>query len=56
MRNFAVLVLVGALLALFAGCNTDVSQEEALEKSDEIESATTDLMDVDEIPAEEQRD
>ena len=56
MRNFAVLVLVGALLTLLAGCNTDVSQEDAVEKQDEIESATTDLMGVDEIPAEEQRD
>ncbi|MCH8980027.1 MAG: hypothetical protein IH945_12415 [Armatimonadetes bacterium] len=56
MRNFAVLVLVGALLALFAGCSTDISQEDAVEKQDEIETAAADSMGVDEIPAEEQRD
>jgi len=56
MRNFAVLVLVGALLALLAGCNTGVSAEDTVDKQGEIEDATKELMGVDEIPEEEQRD
>ena len=56
MRNFAVLVIVGALLALVVGCGTGVSAEDTADKQGEIEDATTELMDVDEIPEEDQRD
>ena len=56
MRRLTVLVLVGALMALVAGCNTGVSEKDTVDKQKEIEDATTDLMDVDEIPEEEQRD
>ena len=48
MRSLAVLVLAGALLALFAGCSTG-------DKQDEIEDATVKFLG-DEIPEEEKRD
>ena len=55
MRNFAVLVLVGALLALLAGCNTGVSAEDTLDKQQEIEEKTEDLLG-EPIPEDEKRD
>lgn len=48
MRHLAVLVLVGALLALFAGCSTATKQEE-------IEDATVKYLG-EEIPEDEKRD
>ena len=55
MRNFAVLVIAGALLALIAGCNTGVSAEDTVDKQQEIEDKTEDLMG-EPIPEDEQRD
>ena len=59
MRSLGVLVLVGALLALLAGCNTGVSDQdvrsEDQSKGQQIEEATKKLMGGD-IPADEYRD
>ena len=56
MRSFAVLVLASALLALVVGCSNGISAKDTVDKQAEIEDATKDMMDVDEIPEEERRD
>ena len=56
MRSLAVLVLAGALLALFAACTkTGVSEKDVESKQRQIVEATEKLMDGP-IPEEEQRD
>ena len=55
MKSLAVLVLVGALLALFAGCDNGVSEKDTLERQQEIEKATEELSGGP-IPEDEKRD
>ena len=55
MRSLAVLVLVGALLALLAGCDAGISEKDTLDKQKGIEKASADISGG-QIPEDEKRD
>ena len=55
MRSLAVVVLVGALLALVAGCSSGVSEKDVESKGKQIDDATEEFLGGP-VPDEEQRD